>query len=130
MKVIVFVSLLSSVSSQLFKVNETVVSSEVSAPARILYPTGDVRNCALNLLSGVTDDTPPKVLETLPGLGFDNLRNFDMDSVHVLNYSTCKTTSDGKYLIPDGYFIIPQHGTDLKTFSEYFENWYDYHSFT
>jgi hypothetical protein len=91
---------------------------------------GDVRNCAHNLLSGVTDDTPARVLETLPGLGFDNLRSFDMDRIHSLNYSECKTTSDGRYLIPDGYFIIPRHGTNLNSFADFFQNWYDYSSLT
>ena len=128
MKVVAFVIvfLLSTASSQLFQANE----SDSGPPERILYPIGDVRNCAYNRLSGLTDDTPARVLETLPGLGFDNLRNFDMDRVHTLNYSTCKMTSDGKYILPDGYFIIPQHGTDIKLFSQLFANWYDYFSLT
>lgn len=37
---------------------------------------------------------------------------------------------NNRYLIPDGYFIIPQYGTEIKFFSEFFQNWYDYNSFS
>ena len=79
---------------------------------------------------GIASTRLPKVLEALPGLGFDNLQNFDMDKVHLLNYSTCKMTSGGKYLLPDGYFVIPRHGTNIKLFPEHFQYWYDYTSIT
>ena len=122
MKAIVFVLILNGVSSQQFQVNQSERSPPMSS-----YSNGDVRNCIFDMEARTTS---PRVLETLPGLGFDNLRNFDMDRVHSVDYTTCKMTSDGKYLLPDGYFIVPRHGTDISLFSEYFNQWYDYRSLT
>ena len=51
--------------------------------------------------------TPLQRLDVLPGLGFDNLRYLEMNQVHLYNYSTCKVTEDGKYLIPDSVFLVP-----------------------
>ena len=122
MKAIVFVLILNGVSSQQFQVNQSERSPPMSS-----YSNGDVRNCIFDMEARTTS---PRVLETLPGLGFDNLRNFDMDRVHSVDYTTCRMTSDGKYLLPDGYFIVPQYVTDISLFSEYFNNWYDYRSLT
>jgi len=43
--------------------------------------------------------------EVLPGGGWDNLRNLHMGEVSAMNYSKCKTSDDGKYLIPDNVLL-------------------------
>ncbi|KAG2464055.1 macrophage-expressed gene 1 protein-like [Polypterus senegalus] len=63
------------------------------------------------------------ILETLPGGGWDNLRNADMGRVMNFNYSTCQTTEDGFYLIPDEVFVIPQKQTKLELNTEIIESW-------
>lgn len=122
--VVIFLLLVSSVSSQQFQTNMSSMDTSQPQQPGLPYSVGDVRNCAQ---SGAS---PLRVLKALPGIGFDNLRNFDMIRVRYLNYSSCKTTANGRHLLPDGYFVIPRHGTDLTYFSEFVGNWYDYKSVT
>lgn len=67
-------------------------------------------------------------LEVLPGGGWDNLRNLDMGRVISLDYSLCKTTEDGSYIIPDEVFTIPRKQSNLEINSEIIESWMDYQS--
>lgn len=102
-----------------------------SDPSSAVFPTfGSAQFCIKNALFSGTSSSPPKLLEVLPGRGFDNLRNIDMAEVFDYSYSKCQTTADGKYLIPDTVFIVPQHETDLKYFSEIVDYWYNYESLT
>ncbi|XP_048644861.1 macrophage-expressed gene 1 protein isoform X1 [Marmota marmota marmota] len=68
------------------------------------------------------------VLEVLPGGGWDNLRNVDMGQVIELNYTDCRTTEDGQYIIPDEVFTIPQKQSNLDLNSEILESWMNYKS--
>ena len=68
--------------------------------------------------------------EVLPGGGWDNLRNKDMGLVSYMNYSLCKTTEDGKFLIPDGVMTIPVKRSRVQTFAELFDHWTSYTSST
>lgn len=70
------------------------------------------------------------VLEVLPGGGWDNLRNIDMGRVMNLTYTSCRTTEDGQYIIPDEVFTIPQKQSNLEMNSEILESWVNYHSST
>ena len=92
------------------------------------YPTYDVRNCPIQQQTGTNDAI--RRLEVLPGLGFDNLRNIDMGQVHLYNYSTCKVTEDGKYMIPDSVFVVPLQEGHYKFFADYFDHWDNYTSIT
>lgn len=65
-------------------------------------------------------------LEVLPGGGWDNLRNLDMGRVISLNYSLCKTTEDGAYIIPNEVFTIARKQSYLEINSEIIESWMDY----
>nr|XP_028593897.1 macrophage-expressed gene 1 protein [Podarcis muralis] len=65
-------------------------------------------------------------LEVLPGGGWDNLRNLDMARVISLNYSSCSTTEDGAYFIPNGFFAIARKQSSLEMNSEIIESWMDY----
>lgn len=71
-----------------------------------------------------------RVLETLPGYGFDNLRNLDMAEVFDFSYTACKVTGDSQYLVPDNVFVIPQHSTSLAKFSEIIYDSSSYKSLT
>ncbi|XP_078528012.1 macrophage-expressed gene 1 protein-like [Lissotriton helveticus] len=68
-------------------------------------------------------------LEVLPGGGWDNLRNLDMGRVMNMAYSTCKTTEDDVYIIPDDVFVIPEKQTNLEMNSEIVQSWKDYTSY-
>uniref|UniRef100_A0A6J0THQ7 Macrophage-expressed gene 1 protein-like n=1 Tax=Pogona vitticeps TaxID=103695 RepID=A0A6J0THQ7_9SAUR len=67
-----------------------------------------------------------KVLEVLPGGGWDNLRNVDMGRVMSLNYSQCRATEDGQYLIPDDVFVVPLKKSTVEVHSELIEDWLSY----
>ena len=87
------------------------------------YPVGDPRNCPLT--RGVFR------FEVLPGGGWDNLRNVHMGAVSVTNnYSKCKTSDDGKYLIPDDIFLYPVKKSKMEAFSELYDHWNNYSSTT
>ncbi|XP_058013004.1 macrophage-expressed gene 1 protein [Ahaetulla prasina] len=66
------------------------------------------------------------MLGVLPGGGWDNLRNLDMGRVMSLNYSLCKTTKDGAYIIPNDVFTIALKQSSLEMNSEIIESWMDY----
>ncbi|CAB3988351.1 Hypothetical predicted protein, partial [Paramuricea clavata] len=87
------------------------------------FPFGDYRNCVLNGIS------VPR-LETLPGLGWDNLRNRVSGMVVFFNYSQCRTTEDGRYLIPDDVFVTPIKESKAALFSELIDHWTNYSSMT
>ena len=87
------------------------------------FPIGDFRNCILNGFSA------PR-LETLPGLGWDNLRNHVSGMVALFNYSQCRTTEDGRYLIPDDVFVTPIKESKASLFSELIDHWTNFTSTT
>ncbi|XP_060564488.1 macrophage-expressed gene 1 protein-like [Ruditapes philippinarum] len=81
------------------------------------YPVGDPRRC--------TSKKSDRVLrfEVLPGGGWDNLRNREMGILTNYNYSQCRTTEDGKFLIPDGIFTIPIKSSKVETYAELITHW-------
>lgn len=67
-----------------------------------------------------------KVLEVLPGGGWDNLRNVEMGLVMSRNYSQCRTTEDSEYLIPNDVFVVPHKKSTVEIHSELIEDWLSY----
>eukprot|EP00731_Ephydatia_muelleri_P004896 Em0002g1072a len=92
------------------------------------FPIGDVRNCPVTQRWG--NDAPLYRITALPGSGFDNLRNLDMGEVFFFNYSTCKISNDGKYLLPDGISLSPILESKIDMYSEFFDHWDNYTSMT
>ena len=92
------------------------------------FPIGDVRNCPVTQRWG--NDAPLYRITALPGSGFDNLRNLDMGEVFFFNYSTCKISNDGKYLLPDSISLFPIIESKIDLYSEFFDHWDDYTSMT
>ena len=86
------------------------------------FPEGDPRNCLLQ--------QPDLLKMEIPGTGWDNLRNLDMDVVMSESYSQCKTTKDGIYLIPDSTYALALKESNVDLTSEYFEHWNNYTSTT
>jgi hypothetical protein len=68
--------------------------------------------------------------ESLPGNGWDNLRNKDAGVVVNFNYSKCKTTNDGRYIIPDTIYTVPIKYSRVETYAELFDHWMNYTSTT
>ena len=99
-------------------------SSGASQSSEDSYPVGDVRNC----LQG--SDGSRYQMEVLPGVGFDNLRNLDMGRVLQLSYSNCQVSKDGKYLLPDNFYLIPVQESKVNVFAEYIDHWDQYTSMT
>lgn len=69
-------------------------------------------------------------LQVLPGYGFDALSNLPMGQVFSHNYSTCKVTRNGKYLIPDSVSVTPVKENHYQFYAELFEHWSSYTSLT
>ena len=69
-------------------------------------------------------------MEVLPGIGWDNLHNKDMDLVFECKYTQCRLTNDRKFLLPDGVFAIPVQQSDVETFSELITHWVNHSSLT
>ena len=99
------------------------VSGQQCTAPQPKFPFGDYRNCIFNGIS-----TPR--LETLPGLGWDNLRNRVSGIVASFNYSQCRTTEDGRYLLPDDVFVTPIKESKAALFSELIDHWTNYSSTT
>ena len=104
--------------------------ADIAPPTFNAYSVFDVRNCRTDRPGQFTVDTSVRQLEVLPGLGFDNLRNLDMGQVHFYNYSACKVTKDGKYLVPDNIFVVPLQEGRYKFFADFYDHWDNYTSTT
>lgn len=105
------------------------VDAADSAPSPIdtVYDQNDPRRC---LSASQTSGAPIARFEVLPGVGFDNLRNLDAGQVVTWTFDKCKTTEDGRYLIPDSVFVVPIKSSQLDVFAEMFEHWSSYSSAT
>ena len=103
------------------------ISVLVSAGDDSLYSIGDVRNC---LHSCTGNGCTSRRMEALPGIGFDNLRNVDLSEVVQYNYSLCKTTNDGRFLIPDDVTTISVQSSRLDSYATLFDHYNDYVSST
>ncbi|KAL9987253.1 hypothetical protein ACROYT_G001529 [Oculina patagonica] len=64
------------------------------------------------------------------GSGWDNLRNLHMGVVTLSNYSKCKTSDGGKFLIPDNVFLYPVMASTVEKVAEFFDHWTNYSSTT
>ena len=91
-------------------------------------PYGDVRNCPTT--SPIFPQEPLYRMEVLPGVGFDALRSIDMGQVHAYNYSTCRVSNDGRYLLPDNVFLVPTKKSHVQVFAEFIDHWENYTSTT
>ena len=92
------------------------------------YAIGDVRNCPSYQPTDLS--APLYQMAVLPGIGFDNLRNLEKSQILNYNFSTCKISSDGRYLLPDNVFLIPNLKSSVEVFAEFFDHWDNYKSMT
>ncbi|XP_012945642.1 macrophage-expressed gene 1 protein [Aplysia californica] len=97
---------------------------DVTAQGAPYSPAGDVRNC----LSDTSRDV--NRFEVLPGSGWDNLRNEQAGMVVALNYSQCRTTDDGRYVIPDFVNVYPVKTSRIDSYAEVINKWTEYVSST
>lgn len=66
------------------------------------------------------------VLGALPGGGWDNLRNVELELVLRRYYSQCLTTEAGEYLIQDQLHVVPQRESFVETRGELINEWLSY----
>ncbi|OWF37402.1 macrophage-expressed gene 1 protein-like [Mizuhopecten yessoensis] len=64
--------------------------------------------------------------EVLPGAGWDNLENKARGQVIKRTYYECRTTDDGKFLLPDGVITTPVKSSKLNVFSKIYSSWMEY----
>lgn len=83
-------------------------------------PAGSPSWCRERLNENLTN------FEVLPGNGWDNLENKERGRVVKLTYFQCRTTADGRYLLPDGVITTPVKSSKLDVFSEVYSSWMDY----
>lgn len=95
------------------------------------YPFGDPRNCLQSdAVKSTQDDIPLNIMQVLPGIGWDNLRNLELGYVTELNYSRCRTTGDRRYLIPDNVYAIPIQHSTMQANAKLIHHWDDWKSYT
>ena len=95
------------------------------------YPFGDPRNCLQSdAVKATQDDIPLNIMQVLPGIGWDNLRNLELGYVTELNYSRCRTTGDRRYLIPDNVYAIPIQHSVMQANAKLIHHWDDWKSYT
>ena len=100
-------------------------STSASTPA---YPVGDMRNCPSTQFNDPSKHL--MLMDVLPGLGFDNLRNLDRGQVYHHNFSSCQMSSDGLYLLPDNIYLIPTLQSEVDFTAEVFDHFNDWKSET
>lgn len=105
-----------------------VVIRIISATAEKKYPLGDIRNCPTNQLMNVNSKL--HLMDVIPGMGFDNLRNIDVSQVYNFNYSTCHVSADGLYLLPDDVYLIPIQNSEIDVSSQVFQHFNEHTSET
>ena len=115
------------VFAALFVANNIAIGEQEGSDAEML-PNGDVRNCPTT--SPIFPQDPLYRMEVLPGAGFDALRSVDMGQVHAYNYSQCRVSNDGRYLLPDYVFLVPLMKSHVQVFSELIDHWDEYTSTT
>ena len=95
------------------------------------YPFGDPRNCLQSdAVKSTQDDILLNIMQVLPGIGWDNLRNLELGYVMELNYSRCRTTDDRRYLVPDNVYAIPIQHSVMQANAKLIHHWDDWKSYT
>ncbi|XP_033638875.1 macrophage-expressed gene 1 protein-like [Asterias rubens] len=96
----------------------------IASSSQDSLPIGDPRRCLLR----PEDQQRILTFEGLPGGGWDNLRNKESGLVTDINYTQCRFTEDGQFLIPDGTYVIPIKSSKVDTYAEIFVHWKNYTS--
>ncbi|KAH9492036.1 Macrophage-expressed protein 1 protein [Bulinus truncatus] len=99
-------------SGDLQETSNTVIQSD--------WPIGDSRRCIDRLRFSQMDASR---FDVLPGVGWDNLRNLEASLVVTYNFTLCKLTDDGNFLIPDNVFTIPIKNSKVERFAELIDQW-------
>uniref|UniRef100_T1IWH3 MACPF domain-containing protein n=1 Tax=Strigamia maritima TaxID=126957 RepID=T1IWH3_STRMM len=73
---------------------------------------------------GPCQDVPK--LKILPGFGWNALKDKDTKQLLQVNYDQCKTTFDGKLLIPDNADVFALKSQEIEVKSSIFEHWSTY----
>lgn len=59
----------------------------------------------------------------MAGIGFDNLRNIEMEKVVETSYRLCRITEDGEFLVPDAVIVIPVKRSTLQSSTTHFRHY-------
>ncbi|KAK7468052.1 hypothetical protein BaRGS_00036703, partial [Batillaria attramentaria] len=59
----------------------------------------------------------------LPGLGWDNLRNLEQRRVVTFTFNQCRTTDDGRFLLPDGFIVVSIKSSEILKDAGIIDHW-------
>ncbi|KAK7468045.1 hypothetical protein BaRGS_00036696, partial [Batillaria attramentaria] len=106
----------------------TLVACETDNESSLLsddFPIEDPRRC---VEFATKIGSTLKRWSVLPGFGWDNLRNVDQGQVVSFNFSLCRTTDDGRFLLPNDVSAVPVKTSRVHISAELFLHWRDWHS--
>ena len=92
------------------------------------YPVGDIRSCPTSQLMDSSKSL--KLINVLPGVGFDALRSLDQGQIYQYNYSICQLSPDGQHLLPNNFRLIPISHSQVDYTAEVFDSYSDWKSET
>ncbi len=104
-----------------------IPTSSVAIPSSS-YPVGDIRNCPITQLRDATKSV--MLMDVLPGVGFDALRNLDAGQVYHHNFSSCEMSSDGLYLLPNDIKVTPILHSQVDFTAEVYDHYNEWTSET
>ncbi|XP_036282868.1 macrophage-expressed gene 1 protein-like [Pipistrellus kuhlii] len=87
---------------------------------------GSTGNQEVSDIQGCKKALNVPALGALPGGGWDNLRNVELELVLGRDYAQCRTTEDGEYLIPDQVRVVPRRESQVETRAELMGEWLSY----
>ncbi len=108
-------------AATLFSSSSVAIPSSVAiASSSSSYPVGDIRNCPITQL-----------MDVLPGFGFDALRSLEAaGQVYHYNFSSCKMSSDGQYLVPNNFQMTPILHSQIDSTDTVYNRYTDWKSET
>uniref|UniRef100_A0A1I8FUV4 Macrophage-expressed gene 1 protein n=2 Tax=Macrostomum lignano TaxID=282301 RepID=A0A1I8FUV4_9PLAT len=88
-------------------------------------PASDGSNRCVWLLNSGSSITR---FSSMPGGGWDNLRNKDMGLVADLSFTDCALSDDGMYVLPKNVILYPRKESNIEVMSEVIDHFSNYTS--
>ncbi|PAV73710.1 hypothetical protein WR25_04636 [Diploscapter pachys] len=102
--------------------DESLVQSTRYETQQALHVIAHCSQLAHRTGSKWAEHTPLKFLSSHIGFGWDSLQNIPTYPVLELNFSQCKTTEDGEYLIPNGVRTTKIESRRIRQVEDHHDN--------